>query len=97
MLAVVGARLERLACAGHTLAVYLLAGVAGSLAFVATAGPTGYDEASVGASAAFLGLVGTLAAGPRETWGAGLPLDKVVAGGSSWSRSPPPFWTSATG
>jgi membrane associated rhomboid family serine protease len=73
-----GARFERVAGSGHVLGVYLLAGLAGSLALVTTAAATGFDERSVGASAAFLGLMGALAACPRETWGAKLPVDKIV-------------------
>lgn len=74
-----GPRFERLAGPVHVLGVYLLAGLAGSLALVSTAAATGFDETSVGASAAFLGLVGALAASPRSTWWDKLPLDKVVA------------------
>jgi len=73
-----GARFERVAGARHVLGVYLLAGLAGSLALVATAAATGFDEPSVGASAAFLGLMGALATSPREAWGAKLPVDKLV-------------------
>jgi membrane associated rhomboid family serine protease len=35
-------------------------------------------EPSVGASAAFLGLVGALAASPPSAWGTKLPLGKIV-------------------
>lgn len=73
-----GVRFERFAGSVHVLAVYLLAGLAGSLALVATAVATGFEEASVGASAAFLGLMGALAVCPRQTWGPKLPVDKVV-------------------
>jgi membrane associated rhomboid family serine protease len=65
VIGLVGSRFERLVGAAHVVAVYLLAGLAGSCAFVATAAATGYDEPSVGASVAFLGLVGALAASPR--------------------------------
>jgi membrane associated rhomboid family serine protease len=79
VIAVFGARFERVAGSGHVLGVYLLAGLAGSLALVATAMVTGFDEPSKGASAAFLGLLGALAASPRETWGRRLEqLDKLV-------------------
>ena len=73
-----GPRIERFAGSAHLLGVYLLAGLAGSLALLATAEATGFDARSVGPSAAFLGLVGALAALPRRAWGDGLPLDKVV-------------------
>jgi membrane associated rhomboid family serine protease len=73
-----GARVERLVGPANTLGVYLLAGLAGSFAIVATAAATGFDEPSVGASAAFLGLVGALAAFPRTEWWDKLPLGKVV-------------------
>ncbi len=73
-----GPRFERLAGPVHVLAVYLLAGLAGSLALVSVAAATGFDEPSVGASAAFLGLVGALAASPRSAWWDRLPLDKAV-------------------
>jgi membrane associated rhomboid family serine protease len=73
-----GPRFERLAGSALVLGVYLLAGLAGSIALVATAAATGFDGPSVGASAAFLGLVGALATSPREAWGAGLPVHKVV-------------------
>lgn len=73
-----GARFERVAGSVHVLGVYLLAGLVGSIALVATAVVTGFDEPSVGASAAFLGLMGALAACPRQAWGAKLPVDKIV-------------------
>jgi membrane associated rhomboid family serine protease len=78
VIGLVGSRYERRVGAAHVLGVYLLAGLAGSCAFVATATATGYDDPSVGASAAFLGLVGALAASPRGAWGAKLPVDKLV-------------------
>jgi membrane associated rhomboid family serine protease len=64
-----GPKLERAAGSLHLLGVYLLTGLAGSLAIVATAAATGHGEPSVGASAAFLGLLGALAASPRGAWG----------------------------
>lgn len=73
-----GGRFERLVGAMHVLLVYLLAGLAGSLALVATAAWMGSNEPSVGASAAFLGLVGALATSPRAAWGDKLAVDKVV-------------------
>jgi membrane associated rhomboid family serine protease len=73
-----GPKFERVAGSIHVLAVYLLAGLAGALAIVVTSTLTGLDEPSVGASAAFLGLLGALAASPRGTWGAKLPMDKLV-------------------
>lgn len=73
-----GVRLERFAGALNVLGVYLVAGLAGSLSLVATAVATGFGQASVGASAAFLGLMGALAACPRNTWGPKLPVDKIV-------------------
>jgi membrane associated rhomboid family serine protease len=79
-LVIFGVRFERIAGAGHLLGVYLLAGLAGSLALLATAAVTGFDEPSVGASAAFLGLMGAVAACPREMWGTRLGhLEKAVA------------------
>lgn len=78
IIALFGVRFEGYAGSGHVLGVYMLAGLAGSLSLVATAVATGFDEASVGASAAFLGLVGALAACPRRTWGAKLPVDKLI-------------------
>jgi membrane associated rhomboid family serine protease len=73
-----GGKFERAAGSGHVLVVYLLAGMAGSLAIVATATATGVGDPSVGASAAFLGLVGALAASPRHAWGAKLAVGKIV-------------------
>ena len=73
-----GPRFERVAGSVPVLAVYLLAGLAGSLAIIATATLTGHDETSVGASAAFLGLVGALAASPRAAWGGKLAVGKIV-------------------
>jgi hypothetical protein len=58
VIGLIGVRFERHAGSAHVLGVYLLAGLAGSLAFVATATATGVTDPSVGASAAFLGLVG---------------------------------------
>lgn len=60
------------------LGVYLAAGLAGSLALVATNAALGYVEPSVGASAAFLGLVGALAVCPRDAWGPKLAVDKIM-------------------
>jgi membrane associated rhomboid family serine protease len=73
-----GPKFERVAGSVHVLAVYLLAGLAGSLAIIATAALTGIGEPSVGASAAFLGLLGALAASPRGAWGAKLAVGKWV-------------------
>jgi membrane associated rhomboid family serine protease len=73
-----GPKFERAAGSVHVLTMYLLAGLAGSLAIIVTSTLTGLDEPSVGASAAFLGLVGALAASPRGAWGAKLPMDKIV-------------------
>jgi membrane associated rhomboid family serine protease len=78
VIGIFGVRFERVAGSKHVLGVYLLAGLAGSLALVATAVLTGFDEPSNGASAAFLGLMGALAACPRETWGAKLHVEKIV-------------------
>jgi membrane associated rhomboid family serine protease len=69
-----GRRFERVAGPVHLLGVYVAAGLAGSLAIVATATLTGLDEPSVGASAAFLGLLGALATSPRSAWGAKLDV-----------------------
>ncbi len=73
-----GPRIERWAGSAHLLGVYLFAGLAGSFALVATAEATGFDARSLGPSAAFLGLVGALAALPRRAWWDELPLDKAV-------------------
>lgn len=73
-----GPRFERVAGSVHLLAVYMLAGLAGAFAIVATATVTGLDEPSVGASAAFLGLLGALAASPRGAWGAKLDVRKWI-------------------
>jgi membrane associated rhomboid family serine protease len=73
-----GTMLERVAGPAHLLAVYLLGGLAGSLALLTAGAATGFDEPSVGASAAFLALMGALVALPRRTWGDRLPMDKVV-------------------
>lgn len=78
VIGVFGFRFERVAGSVHVLVAYLLAGLAGSLALLATAATTGYDEMSVGASAAFLGLIGALAASPRAAWGAKLAVGKIV-------------------
>jgi membrane associated rhomboid family serine protease len=78
VIGIFGVRFERVAGSKHVLGVYLLAGLAGSLALVATAVVTGFDEPSNGASAAFFGLMGALAACPRETWGAKLHIEKIV-------------------
>ncbi len=78
MIVLFGPRIERWASSAHLLGVYLLAGLAGSLALVATAEATGFDARSLGPSAAFLGLVGAVAALPRRAWWDKLPLDKVV-------------------
>ena len=73
-----GGKLERIAGSVQVLMVYLLAGLAGSLALVATAAVTAVDEPSVGASAAFLGLVGALAVCPRDAQGDELAVGKIV-------------------
>jgi membrane associated rhomboid family serine protease len=78
VIGIFGVRFERVAGSKHVLGVYLLAGLAGSLALVATAVVTGFDEPSNGASAAFFGLMGALVACPRETWGAKLHVEKIV-------------------
>jgi membrane associated rhomboid family serine protease len=78
IIGLIGPKFERVAGPVHVLGVYLLAGLAGSLALIATAAATGYDETSVGASAAFLGLLGALAASPRGAWGTKLAVDKWV-------------------
>lgn len=78
VIAVFGVRLERVVGAGHVLAVYMLAGLAGSVAIVTTAPLTGFDETALGASAAFLGLVGALAVLPRSAWGKRLEVNKWV-------------------
>jgi membrane associated rhomboid family serine protease len=74
-----GARFERIAGARPVLGVYLLAGLAGSLALAATAVVTGFDEPSNGASVAFFGLMAALATCSREAWGAKLHVEKVLA------------------
>jgi rhomboid protease GluP len=60
-----GRELERLAGGLHLLAVYVLAGVAGSIALTSVASTTGMDGVSLGASASFLGLFGAVAVLPR--------------------------------
>ena len=73
-----GPRIERFVGSAHLLGVYLLAGLAGSLALVATAETTGFDARSLGPSAAFLGLVGAVTALRPRAWGDKLSLDKLV-------------------
>jgi membrane associated rhomboid family serine protease len=98
VIGLIGPRFERTAGSVHVLVVYLLAGLAGSFAIVVTSSLTGLDEPSVGASAAFLGLVGALAASPRGAWGAKLAMDRIVvvvvvmqlapvAGAGDWASS----------
>jgi membrane associated rhomboid family serine protease len=74
----IGTRFERAVGSDHLLGVYVAAGLAGSLALLATASAFGLDEPSVGASAAFLGLVGALAVSSRDAWGDRLPMGKFV-------------------
>lgn len=61
---VFGRELEELAGGLHLVAIYVLAGLAGSLALSAIAGPTGLEGLSLGASASFLGLFGAIAVLP---------------------------------
>lgn len=63
---VFGRELEELAGGIHLLVIYLLTGLAGSLALTALAGPTGLEELAFGASASFLGLFGATAVLPHS-------------------------------
>lgn len=78
VIGVFGWRVERWAGSAHVLGVYLLAGLAGSIALVTTAQAIGFDARSLGPSAAFFGLMGALTALPRRAWWSKLPLDKLV-------------------
>jgi membrane associated rhomboid family serine protease len=68
-----GRVLERTAGSLHLVAVYLLAGLAGSVAFVLSAGA---DDTALGASAAFLGVLGAVAV--TEPRSLGLDLPKIL-------------------
>ena len=74
-----GGAVERRVGSLHLLGIYLLSGAAGSVA-VATASSAGAGnaEVSVGASAAFLGLLGAVTAGPASPLVERLQLSKVV-------------------
>jgi len=74
-----GGALERRLGSLHLIGIYVASGVGGSVA-MATAASAGVDtsEISLGASAAFLGLVGALAALPMEGAMARLNLPKVA-------------------
>lgn len=63
----------------HLLVVYVLAGVPGSLALTALAGPTGLDDLSLGASASFLGVFGAVAALPCSRRLARFPVLPILA------------------
>lgn len=73
-----GAEVERIAGPTHLVLVYLLAGLVGSAAFVLLATPTGFDGTALGASAAFLGVLGALAAAPPTARSERLDLRKIL-------------------
>jgi membrane associated rhomboid family serine protease len=74
-----GGALERRVGSAHLLGIYLLAGVTGSIAVAAAASAgAGNPEVSVGASAAFLGLLGALAGRPPTALTERLHLPKIV-------------------
>jgi membrane associated rhomboid family serine protease len=74
-----GGAVERRVGSLHLLGIYVASGVAGSMA-MATAASAGVDasEISLGASAAFLGLVGALAALPTDKALGSLHLPQVA-------------------
>lgn len=74
-----GVAVERRLGSLHLLGTYLLSGAAGSMA-VATSSSAGAGDAevSVCASAAFLGLLGAITAGPESPLVERLQLSKVV-------------------
>jgi membrane associated rhomboid family serine protease len=75
-----GGALERRVGSAHLLGIYLLAGITGSIAIAtATSAGAGNPEVSVGASAAFLGLLGALAGRPPTALTERLQLPKIVA------------------
>lgn len=79
VLVVFGMEVEHLIGPGHLLAVYLLAGIGGAVATLAVAGPTEFSDTSLGASAAFLGVLGAAAVIPRSPLLRQLQVEKVVA------------------
>ena len=74
-----GRELEHRAGSTHVLAVYVLTGLAGSLATTTHAELAGGGGLSLGASAAFLGLLGAVAVMPPSEEMAGFPLVPVLA------------------
>lgn len=76
---VFGRGLEELAGGIHLLTVYLLTGLAGSIALTALAGPTGLAELSLGASASFLGLFGAIAVLPHPERLERFPVRPILA------------------
>lgn len=76
---VFGRELERLVGGVHLLIVYVLTGLAGSLALTALAEPTGLDELSLGASASFLGLFGAIAMLPQSARLERFPVRPILA------------------
>jgi membrane associated rhomboid family serine protease len=80
VIVVAGGALERRVGSVEVLAIYLLSGLAASVAIAtAVSAGVGGSETSLGASGAFLGLVGALAVMPASTAAvARLSLSKVV-------------------
>jgi membrane associated rhomboid family serine protease len=76
---VFGRELEELASGLHLLAVYVLAGLAGSAALTTLASSTGLEGISLGASASFLGLFGAIAVLPVSARLERLPLRPILA------------------
>jgi membrane associated rhomboid family serine protease len=76
---VFGRELEELAGGIHLLVVYVLAGLAGSLALTTLAGPTGLEGLSLGASASFLGLFGAIAVLPASERLERFPVGPILA------------------
>lgn len=66
LLVVFGREVERALSPGALVLIYVLSGLAGSLAMVAATGPTGFDGTALGASAATLGVAGALAVLPSR-------------------------------
>lgn len=78
VLGLVGCGVERRVGPWHLLAVYVLSGLAGSLAVLTTSAATGYTDTSLGASAAFLGVLGMAAFLPPSAALQKLQLPQVL-------------------
>lgn len=76
---VFGRELEELVGGIHLLMIYLLTGLAGSLALTSLAGPTGLEGLSLGASASFLGLFGAIAVLPNSQRLERFPVRPILA------------------